>query len=230
MSVHMTKELDQLKKMILTLSSLVVDNVDRAVKAVDELDRDLAEQVIRDDPRIDTMEVEVEEECLKILALHQPVAIDLRFIVAVLKMNNDLERMGDLATNIANGARLLAGLPRPEAQLNLSAMGLKVKKIVRKSLDALINLDVTLAREVLMDDDTIDAMHREIKKRIRTASEQAPQHTEALLALFSIARRLERIADHATNIAEDVIYMINAEIVRHADADFQTSSAGKVSL
>lgn len=215
MSIHMTRELDTLKKMIFTLSAQVDENVSLAVKAVQECNVPLAKTVLAKDSLVDDMEVAVEEECLKILALYQPVAIDLRFIVAVLKMNSDLERIGDLSTNIAKGAIKLSSLPKLDMPLNLPKMCERVQAILKKCLDSLIDMNDGLAREALADDDQIDQILHDTKQLVLKALKESPDHAESLMAVYSVFRRLERIADHATNIAEDVIYTVRAEIVRH---------------
>ncbi len=215
MTKHMEKEVDKLKQRILGLSSLVEDAVYKAVKAVNERDYARAQQVIDRDYEIDALEVEVEEECLKILALHQPVAIDLRFIIAVLKMNNDLERIGDLAVNISRRAQSLTKFPRLKRALDFEPMSDKVMSMLRKSLEALINLDSKLAHSVCEADDEVDKLNREMLTAISEGVRTHPEDGEILLHLISVSKNLERIADHSTNIAEDVIYMIEGEIVRH---------------
>ncbi len=219
MAKHLEKELERLKKLIYTLSARVDESVELAVKSVLESDLELAHKVIADDAQIDELEVEVEEECLKALALYQPVAIDLRFIIAVMKLNNDLERIGDLAADIAkNGIAVNQG-PKPRIPLDLHQMTYLVKAIVRKSLDSLINIDAYQAREVIRDDEEINAMKAEMKDEIVEALKRDPDHAQTLITLLAITHRLERIGDHASNIAEDVIYMIEAEIVRHQPAE-----------
>ncbi len=220
MSVHLTNELEQLKKMIFSLSALVDENVGLAVKAMQSCDTKLAEEVLANDSKIDDMEVNVEEECLKILALHQPVAIDLRFIVAVLKLNSDLERIGDLSTNIAKTAITLSKLPKLDIPLNISLMGEKVKALLKKALSSLIYMDDQLAREVMMDDFEVDELLRSTKQLILKALKESPNYAESLLAIYSAFRRLERIADHSTNISEDVIYTLTGVIVRHVKNEF----------
>jgi phosphate transport system protein len=168
------------------------------------------------------MEVEVEESCLKILALYQPVAIDLRFIIAVLKINNDLERVGDLAVNIAERAIFLATQPEVNVELDFTTMAVKTQEMLKKSLDALVNLNAGLAREVCACDDEIDAINRQMYLTVQDAMNTHPDQIEPLTHLLSASRHLERIADHATNIAEDVIYMIEGEIVRHKTEEYQT--------
>jgi phosphate transport system protein len=219
MARHLEKELERLKKLIYSLSARVDENLELAVKSIQEHDIELAHAVIEDDNTIDDLEIEVEEECLKALALYQPVAIDLRFIIAVMKMNNDLERIGDLAADIAKNGILVTEAPTPKVPLDLHQMTYLVKTIVRKALDALINIDTYLAREVINDDEEINAMKAEMKGEIVAALKREPEHAEALVTLLAITHRLERIGDHACNIAEDVIYMVEAEIVRHQPAE-----------
>jgi phosphate transport system protein len=215
MTIHLEKEIETLKRKILALSSMVEETVYRAVKAVAECDAVTAESVVQGDDAIDAMEVEVEEDCLKALALHQPVATDLRFIVSVLKINSDLERIGDLAVNIAQRAGALSKLERIPAFLDLSGMAEKVKQMLRKSLTSLVNLDSGLARQVCASDDAIDNLNRSMHQQITEKIKSDPSHTEVFILLLSVSRNLERIADHATNIAEDVIYMNEGQIIRH---------------
>ncbi|MEN8261550.1 MAG: phosphate signaling complex protein PhoU [Pseudomonadota bacterium] len=219
MAKHLEKELERLKKLIYSLSARIDESVDLAVKSFQENDTKLAQKVIDDDKIIDDLEVEVEEECLKALALYQPVAIDLRFIISVMKLNNDLERIGDLAADIAKNGIYLGKASKPKIPLDLNQMSYLVKTIVRKSLDALINIDPYLAREVIQDDEEINAMKTEMKDEIVAALQRDPDHAESLITLLAVTHRLERIGDHATNIAEDVIYMVEADIVRHQPAE-----------
>lgn len=222
MSKHLEREIENLKKRILALSATVEDNVYRAVQSLTERNSTLADEVINSDPNIDQTEVAIEEECLKVLALHQPVAIDLRFIIAILKINSDLERMGDLAVNIAERAQFLATRERPDFPLDLSLMAEKTKAMMRKCLDSLMKQDAKLAYEVLSADDEIDAMNREMYGKIQEAIRRKPEQLESLIHLLSCSRHLERIADHATNIAEDVVYMIEGVIVRHHAEDYRS--------
>lgn len=215
MALHLMRELDKLKRLIVELSALVEENQQQALRALERRDAALARHVMEKDAAVDQAEVEVEEECLKILALYQPVAVDLRFIVAVLKINSDLERIGDLAVNMAERAVALAELPPPDVPLDFGGMADKASRMVRNALDSLVNLDLDLARTVREADDEVDEMNREMYVRIRAALAKHPDHAESLLHLLSSSRHLERIADHATNIAEDVMYMIEGDIVRH---------------
>ena len=191
------------------------------MKAALDRDRDLARLAIEKDHDIDRAEVAVEEECLKLLALYQPVATDLRYVVAILKINHDLERVGDLAVNIADRALILcdhAPLPHDYA---LREMGLRTQTMLSRSLDAMLNSDVQLAKDIWLADDGIDAMNLKIIADLETAIERDPGNLRSLLALIGISRTLERIGDHATNIAKDVIYMIAGEIVRHRSRQFR---------
>ncbi|MEA3296327.1 MAG: phosphate signaling complex protein PhoU [candidate division Zixibacteria bacterium] len=215
MTKHFQNEIERLKKKILRLAAMVEEALQRAMKATTQQDIELADSVIGSDPTIDSYEIEVEEDCLKILALHQPVAADLRYVIAVLKINSDLERIADLAVNIAERARDLTTRPDSSPSFDLTSMLDTVMKMVRQSVDALVRQDVNMAREVIRNDDIVDEFHREAYcfglKEMRANLGSIEFH----VSLLSVSRNLERIADHATNIAEDVIYMIEGEIVRH---------------
>jgi phosphate transport system protein len=218
MSMHLHRAIDALKKQILELSALVESCVYKALKAVETSNLALAQEVIKTDSAIDLAEVEVEEECLKILALHQPVATDLRFIVAVLKINNDLERIGDLAVNIASRATALSKITTPPlAYIDFQDVQAKVQQMLRHSLEALVNLDENLARSVCAADDSVDEVNRSVHKQVLKNIREHPSDADRFILLLSVSRNLERIADHATNIAEDVVYMIRGEIVRHTN-------------
>lgn len=215
MAHHLHREIDRLKRKLLSLSALTEEAVLRAVQAVEERDSTLAARVVGNDAAVDQAEVEVEEECLKILALYQPVAIDLRFIIAVLKINSDLERIADLAVNIAERAEFLATRPPLELEFDLPGMVGKVKTMLRKSLDSLVNTDAALAQEVLESDDEVDESLRDFYDLFCRRVTEDPGTAETLLSLLTCTRSLERIADYTTNIAEDVIYMTRGEIIRH---------------
>ena len=216
MTVHMQTEIAKLKKKILALVAGVEEAVKQSVQAISDRDAGLAQRIIDGDGDIDHAEVEIEEDCLKILALYQPVATDLRFVVAVLKINNDLERMGDLARNVAKRVVFLAERETlHELPVDYRPMAAKVKSMVKDSLDALVNSDTSLAQRIRHDDDDVDAQRRIIEKQIEAHIRDNPGQAEGLMRLASVARHLERIADMATNIAEDVIYMVEGEIVRH---------------
>ncbi len=215
MTLHFTREIDKLKQMILSLGALVEDTLSRAIEALQKLDVKQAEAIVRNDDLIDQKEVEVEEECLKILALHQPVARDLRYVVATLKINNDLERVGDMAVNIAERAKAMASLGGLPQGISFQTMVNVALEMLHKCLDALVNMDAKLAREVCALDDLIDNLHADTYVLVEKLVKKYPDRTAAIIQLLSISRYLERIGDQATNIAEDVIYMIEGEIVRH---------------
>jgi phosphate transport system protein len=216
MAKHLQRDLDNLQQDILALAGLVEGAIHKAIGALRERDVKSAREVIAVDPQIDTEENHIEEECLKILALHQPVASDLRRIAAAMMINIDLERMGDLAEEIAERAVHLAGLPRlPIDDANLQKMTDLTTMMVRQSLDAFVNLSTEQAQVVMRMDDEVDRLNAEIIRAVIAAMKRSPDQIDAGLSMFSAVRHLERIADHATNIAEDVIYLVEGEIVRH---------------
>jgi phosphate transport system protein len=215
MTKHIQRQVDVLKQKILYVGTLVEEAIAKAIAALINRDAKLAEKVVDADNLIDRMEVEVEEECLKILALYQPVAADLRFVVAVLKINNDLERMGDLAQNIAKRAMYLAKADPMDLTIDFRSMAAKAQNMVKQSLDALVNSDAPLARLVRTEDDEVDRARQQFRDQIMEAIRKRPERVEHLLKLNSVSKHLERLADMATNVAEDVIYMVEGEIVRH---------------
>ncbi len=216
MSTHLQREIENIKKKLLNLGARVENAVREATVSIDKRDAKLAEKIIENDFRIDEAEVQVEEECLKILALYQPVAIDLRFLVAVLKINNDLERIGDLAVNIAERSEFLARQPRVDISFDFVGMARNTQNMLKESLDALVSLSVETAEGVRKNDEIVDSLNREIYLKVQNALKVNTEHIESLIHLLSVSRHLERIADHATNIAEDVIYMVEGQIVRHS--------------
>jgi phosphate transport system protein len=227
MPKHLRREIEKLKKQILAIGAVVEDSLHKAARALQSRDSKMAEQVIGTDIEIDRREVDMEEECLKVLALYQPVASDLRLIVAILKINNDLERIGDLAVNIAERAIFIATQKPVDAPLDFAAMAEKTEEMLRKSLDALVDSDATLAHRVCLADDEVDAMNKEMHLQVQEGMRRYPDQIEPLIHLLSASRHLERIADHATNIAEDVIYMIEGRIVRHKEERFGVKSGAK---
>jgi phosphate transport system protein len=217
MSLHLQREIDKLKKHLLTLCAMVEDQVATAIKALLERDEALAREVERRDAEIDHKEIEVEEECLKTLALYQPVAIDLRLIIAAMKINNDLERIGDLAVNIARKAAALAVEPPLDVPFDIIGMWEKTQTMLRDSLNALVNMDSKMAESVCARDDDIDRMKHENRAKLEEMIRQDPGRVGRLLRMLAVSRNLERIADCATNIAEDVIYLAEGKIIRHGD-------------
>lgn len=216
MTVHFHKEMELIKSQIMGLGTMVEEQVFYAVRAVEELDERMALEVIEQDRRIDLKEIDIEEECLKALALHQPVAIDLRLLISVLKINNDLERIGDMAVNIAKTVPYLKTVTGEKPLwFDAFAMASKARTMFKKSLDSLVNLDEALAENVMASDDELDAMHKELSVRIEEMAQKDPSKVGLFMRYLLISRNLERIGDHATNIAEDVLYMIRGRIQRH---------------
>jgi phosphate transport system protein len=215
MSIHLNRDLENLQRRILSLASAVEQTVEEAMRALFDRDIELANTSIAADTPIDMEENEIEEHCLKILALHQPVAIDLRRVAAILKINSDLERMADLAGNIAERAVALAHGPEVPVPPLFRQMTDLTNTMVRDSLDAFVKLDAALAKRICRMDDEVDRYNREIIKQVSQYMRESPDHVDAGLHLFSAARQLERIADHATNIAEDVVYLVEGHIIRH---------------
>ena len=226
MPKRLQKDLEKIKKQILSLGAMAEERIRMAIKAIETWDAGLAEEIIRRDYEIDEREIEVEEECLKILALHQPVAVDLRFLIAVIKINSELERIGDEAVNIANRVRNISKRRRLDLSFDFSTMSEKAATMLRLSLDALVNLDLDLAFKVLTLDDEVDLMHREIYDRIKEVMSQNPDYVGYLINLYTTSRHLERVGDHSTNIAEEVIYLIEGEIIRHR-AKLEALQAGE---
>ena len=220
MTIHMKTQIDKLKKMLLMLSSRVEEQLNLSVKSIKDRDAALAFCVIEQDPEIDQAEVDVEEECLKILALYQPVAVDLRFIVTAFKINNDLERIADLSVNIAERSDFLSRHEPVDTPFDFDRMAEKAQAMLRDSISALVHLDCRLAYEVCRRDDEVDAMNKQMYDLVKQGIREHPEHIESLIHLLSVSRHLERIADHATNIAEDVIYMVEGRIIRHKSEQY----------
>ncbi len=216
MKFHLQKELDKIKEKLLTLGALVEDRVYKAVRSIELKDESVAKKIIEADNEIDEMEIELEEDCLKVLALHQPVAVDLRFIVSVIKINNDLERVADQAVNIASRVANISKRKQSEEFFHdYSPMEEKVEYMFVKSLDAFVNMDVNLAEKIIRMDDEVDKLKGEAYDIIKDAMIKRSDQIGYLLNFFLISRHLERIADYATNIAEEVIYLVEGKIVRH---------------
>jgi phosphate transport system protein len=219
MTKHIERQITQLKERILRVGTLVEEAISKSITALINRDVGLAQRVMASDEDIDRMEVEVEEECLKILALYQPVAADLRLVVAVLKINNDLERMGDLAKNIAKRVSQLASGRSYELPPEIRVMAMKAQDMVKQCLDAVVNGDPALARQVREEDDAVDAARQRVQRRVMQGIKDNPDEVESLLRINSVSKHIERIADMATNIAEDVVYMVEGDIVRHRATD-----------
>ena len=212
---HLQREIDKLKRKVLALGAIVEENLRLAFQAIEQRDAAKARRVIETDVLIDQSEVDVEEECLKILALYQPVAGDLRFVAAVIKINSELERIGDLSANIAERALQLVDEHPVAVPHHVAVMADRTWTILEKALDALVRQDAVMAREVLVADDEIDELYAQLIDELKGVIRADLEHLDAIVLLFSVARYLERLADHATNIAEDVLYMVEGEIQRH---------------
>ena len=218
MSLHLQRDLEKLKKEILKLGTMVESAINNAIFALNNREMSYVDEVLRLEDHINEMEVKIEEDCLKILALHQPVAGDLRFIVVSLKVNNDLERMGDFAKNIAKRAReLMQEEPISTLPEFVNELPNLVRTMVRNSLDALVKLDEGLAREVIAMDDKVDEINRAMYQEVTRVAKENPSKTEIAISLLSTSRYMERIGDLSTNIAEDVIFMVEGRVIRHDD-------------
>ena len=218
MSLHLHRDLDKLKKEMLRLGNMVELAIDNAFLALNNRDSSYVEEVLTNEEQINEMEVQIEEECLKILALHQPVAVDLRFLVVVLKVNNDLERMGDIAKNIAERAKDLMGSDViPDLGQPMQGLPDLVRTMVRSSLDSLVKLDDQLARKIIEMDDEVDQINRDMYAAVKRLVAEQPLVADSAINLLSCSRNMERIGDLATNIAEDVIFVVEGKVVRHAE-------------
>lgn len=215
MSKHLQRDLDALEQRLLEQSALVEQMAHRACQALREMDLDSVQEMMGDEAVVNRREVSIEDECLKILALHQPVAVDLRRVATVMKINGDLERIADLAVNIGHRTESLAGFPGFEMPSDLDKMATIAIAMVRDALDAFVRLDAGAAREVCLRDDEVDDLNREVIAGLRDFIRAEPDEIEPALYFFSASRHVERIGDHATNIAEDVIYLVEGEITRH---------------
>jgi len=212
---HFEEELDQLKSKLLAMSALVEAAVYRSITAVVQKDRKLAEEVLQNEVRVNQWELEIDDQAISLLALQQPMAGDLRLITSAIKINNDLERMGDLAVNIAQRAIALMDDPMVQPMIDIPRIGGLVQQMVRKALDAFVARDVELAREVMTSDDEVDSLRTVFFQELISFMQNEPAHIPQALNLLSIVRTLERIADHSTNIAEDVLYYVKGIDVRH---------------
>ena len=212
---HFHEELDALKQTVLAMGGLVEDQIRRVMRALVERDDALAESVIERDREVNAYDVEVDEKCVELLALHQPTAGDLRFITTAMKIVTDLERIGDQAVNIAQRARELNVEPQLKPYIDLPRMAELAQTMVKESLDAFVARDTELARRVCGEDAAVDALNHQIFRELLTFMMEDPKTIPRAIRLILIARFLERVADHATNIAEMVIFMVDSKMVRH---------------
>jgi len=221
MSIHYTfhRELERLKARFLALSTLVEERVRRACTLIESRDREQLNSLLNSDWEVDELEIEIEEECLKILALHQPVARDLRLLVAIIKINNEIERIGDIAVNIAKRVDSISRHATHIFQHDYRPMCERAAAMLKMSLDAMVQQDADLARQVFLVDEEVDQQRNEAYNRIIQAMDQDNGHSSYLLNTYLLARHLERIGDRAKNIAEEVIYLVEGEIVRGDHGD-----------
>lgn len=217
MPVHLRRDLDKLKRKMLSFGAAVEENAQLSIKALRDFDVSIAQRVIDRDDQINRDEVEIEEECLKILALHQPVAVDLRFVVTVLKVNSDLERIADFSVNVSKRVRTLAKSPAVPMPKELMQIAEKAVAMVDSAMDCLVEQDVAKAREVCLADDEVDDLQRVLYDIILSEIKASPNNAPQWLQIFSTVRYFERMGDYATNIAEDVIYLVEGEVIRHKD-------------
>lgn len=211
---HLQREIDKIKRKILCLGAMVEDRFRQAILAVKTENLELAQTIIDSDFQIDEQEIEVEEECLKILALHQPVATDLRFLVAVIKINNDLERIADYAVNIAKRYKASANDPG-KFKYDYSRMAQTASKMLKMSLDSLVRMDVDMAYDVRNMDEQVNIMRNDAYSAMKNDIQKDPKMVDEIINMYLISRHIERVGDHTTNIAEEVIYLIEGEIIRH---------------
>ena len=215
MSMHLERDLSAVRKKLSILGGLVEEGTGKAVEFLADANHNLVAEITAIEQRVNEMEVDIEDGCLKILALHQPVAADLRFIIAVLKVNNDLERMGDQTMNIVSRVQSLRKEPSLNAVPDFTAMSRLVLTMVRLSLDALIQQDVELARKVVQMDKAVDDVHAANYQFLREQVAVSPEAIGSGMSYGTISANLERIGDLTTNIAEDVIFMIEGRVIRH---------------
>lgn len=215
MTTHLTRAMHQIKKEILSLGAMVEDRFKKAIEAIQKEDLELAQYIIDTDFKVDEREIEVEEECLKTLALYQPVATDLRLIVAVIKINNDLERIADYAVNIAQRYKTSAQNPN-KFKYDYTAMADQAARMLKMSLDALVSMDVDMAYTVREMDTEVNNMRNDAYRIMKDDIRANPEMVQEIINMYLISRHIERVGDHTTNIAEEVIYLIEGEIIRHS--------------
>ena len=215
MTIHLIRDLEAIHRDILSMCAQVEDMVHLAVDSLNEPNQESVQTLRERDLKIDAWDVQIEEECLKILALHQPVAIDLRRIMAVMKITAELERVADLGVHIAERACGLIGYPELHVPEKLKTMAQVALDMLHRSIDSYVELDTKVARRVCSEDDFVDQMNREMIDGLLKIMGQQPHLIDPAMHVFSASRHIERIADHATNIAEDVVYLVEGEIIRH---------------
>ena len=227
MERHLDKELRELKERLLQMASLAEESISKAVKALVTRDKKLSQKVIQSDEAIDLLDIEIDERCLRLLAIRQPLATDLRFIASAMKINSDLERIGDLSVNIAQSTLELLKEPLLKPLIDIPRMAELAQRMVKDSLDAFVNKNDKLARNVCVRDDEVDQLNYQIFRELLTYMLQDSKTINRALTLILIGRNLERIADHATNIAEDVIYIVKGKTIKHHTEEKKQKAEGK---
>jgi phosphate transport system protein len=212
---HFQQELETLKGRLLAMGGLAEDRVRTAMQGLVERDSELIDQVLNGDMPLNELHIEVDDLCLKLLALHSPMAADLRAVMAAIKINSDLERVGDMAVNIGEAARRYIHHPPVKRLIDIPRMAASAQRMLREALDSYVRGDIPLAQRVLDQDDELDSLKTQVFRELLTYMLQDPSTIEPALDLILISRHLERIGDHATNIAEDVIFMVSGRDVRH---------------
>lgn len=215
MQRHFDQELAQLKEQLLRMGSMVEQQIQRALQALVDRDSDLAQLVVERDHTVNNLDVTIDDACIRLLALHQPTAGDLRFITTAMKISSELERMGDLADNIAHRALELNEEPQLKPYIDIPRMGNWTMRMVQDCLNAFVNSDSTLARKVCGDDDFVDDVNEQLFRELLSFMMENPRTITRAIRLTFVAKSLERIADHATNIAELVVYMVEGKNIRH---------------
>jgi phosphate transport system protein len=216
---HFQQELGSLKERLLAMGGLAEDRVRTAMQGLVDRDGALIDEVLNGDMPLNELHIEIDEQCLKLLALHSPMAADLRAVMAAIKINSDLERVGDMAVNIAEAARRYASHPPVKKLIDIPRMASTAQSMLRDALDSYVRGDMELAQAVLDEDDVLDSLKTQVFRELLTYMLQDPSTIEPALDLILISRHLERIGDHATNVAEDVIFMVSGRDVRHHAAD-----------
>lgn len=228
MERHLDHDLDTIRQLVLRMGGLVEGMLTDSMRALVERDDARARQVVKSDKEVDLLEKEIDEHCLMTLARYQPTAVDLRFLAAVMKLVNDLERMGDSAVNIAQAADVINQEPPLKPYIDLPRLSALVQKMVRDALDSLVQRNTQLAMEVCRRDDQIDGLYKQLFRELLTFMIEDPRTVTRALHLLLIARNLERIADHATNICEDVIYYVEGRDIRHMGAEFERARSSGI--
>jgi phosphate transport system protein len=219
---HFEEELQALKNRLLTMGALVEERAHQAVKALVNRNQEAAEAVISSDKEVNDLHIEIDDRCLKLLATQSPLAVDLRLITSAMKINSDLERIGDQAVNIAENVIKLLPQPPLKPLIDIPRMAEIAQQMTRDALDSFVRKDVALARDVLRRDDEVDSLKDQVFRELLTYMMADPGTIHRALALILISRNLERVADHATNIAEDVIFLVEAKDVRHGHQEVES--------